>query len=168
MPSNRNGEAEIGNDGPGPEIQWQTRVARGKVLFAKDWVPNDPKSPGGDGLGPVYNETSCVACHGQGAPGGAGPGSKNVVLVTASLTGPDKARDLDQIHPGFRGGRSTVLHRYGTDPGYGSWRRRFYDSRPRATRQTLARIRSRRGSEGRSSKPQRVGGCATDRPASSR
>jgi RNA polymerase sigma factor (sigma-70 family) len=53
--------------------------ALGEVLFAKEWVPNDPMSHGGDGLGPVYNETSCMACHGQGAPGGAGPESKNVV-----------------------------------------------------------------------------------------
>ena len=115
-------------DGHGPQDKPETGAARGKVLFAKDWAPNDPRSHGGDGLGPVYNETSCVACHGQGAPGGAGPGNKNVVLVTASLTGPDKAKGLDQIHPGFRNGRSTVLHRYGTDPRYGSWRRRFYES----------------------------------------
>ena len=146
LPSNRDGEAEIGEEGPGPLDQRQTRVARGKVLFAKDWTPNDPDGPGGDGLGPVYNETSCVACHGQGAPGGAGPGNKNVVLVTASLTGPEKAKDLDRIHPGFRNGRSTVLHRYGTDPRYGSWRRRFYDSNrddsPNAGEDTVdARIR---------------------------
>ena len=67
-------------------------MARGEVLFAKEWVPNDPMSHGGDGLGPVYNETSCVACHGLGAPGGAGPESKNVVLVTASLTGPERGQ----------------------------------------------------------------------------
>ena len=146
LPSIRNGEAEIGKDVPGPLNRGQTRVARGKVLFARDWAPNDPSRPGGDGLGPVYNETSCVACHGQGAPGGAGPGNKNVVLVTASLTGPDKARDLDRIHPGFRNGRSIVLHRYGTDPRYGSWRRRFYDpgrdDSPNAGEDTVdARIR---------------------------
>jgi RNA polymerase sigma factor (sigma-70 family) len=128
FPPNRKGEAEIGEDRHGPRNKPETGAERGKVLFAKDWAPNDPRSRGGDGLGPVFNETSCVACHGQGAPGGAGPGNKNVVLVTASVTGPDKAKDLDQIHPGFRNGRSTVLHRYGTDPRYGSWRRRFYDS----------------------------------------
>ncbi len=130
FPSDRKGEAKIGEDGRSPQSKPVTRAARGKVLFAKDWAPNDPRSHGGDGLGPVYNETSCVACHGQGAPGGAGPGNKNVVLVTASLTSQDKAKDLDQIHPGFRSGRSTVLHRYGTDPRYGSWRRQFYDSGP--------------------------------------
>jgi hypothetical protein len=36
----------------------------GQELFTRDWEPNDPRCHGGDGLGPVYNETSCVACHG--------------------------------------------------------------------------------------------------------
>jgi RNA polymerase sigma factor (sigma-70 family) len=109
-------------------LRAEAERARGEVFFAKEWVPNDPRSHGGDGLGPVYNETSCVACHGQGAPGGAGPETKNVVLVTATANGQDVSKGRDQIHPGLRGGRSTVLHRYGTDPEYGSWRRRFYDS----------------------------------------
>jgi RNA polymerase sigma factor (sigma-70 family) len=104
--------------------------ARGAALFAKEWVPNDPKSHGGDGLGPVYNESSCVACHGLGAPGGAGPESKNVVLVTATPIDRNHAKGLEQIHPGFHGGRSAVLHRYGTDPEYGTWRRRFYEGGP--------------------------------------
>ncbi len=45
----------------------------GEELFEREWKPNDPRCHGGDGLGPMYNETSCVACHGQGSPGGAGP-----------------------------------------------------------------------------------------------
>ncbi len=102
--------------------------ARGQVLFAKEWVPNDPRSHSGDGLGPVYNETSCVACHGLGAPGGAGPESKNVVLITATPSGCGTPTGLDQIHPGFRGSKSAVLHRYGTEPEYASWRRRFFGS----------------------------------------
>ncbi len=61
--------------------------AQGEMLFAKEWVGGDPASHGGDGLGPLYNDTSCVACHGLGAPGGAGPESKNVVLVAASSNG---------------------------------------------------------------------------------
>src|SRR6516164_5497150 len=62
-------------------------VAVGSEIFNREWMPNDPRSHGGDGLGPVYNDTSCVACHGQGAPGGAGPETKNVVLVTATANG---------------------------------------------------------------------------------
>ena len=101
-------------------------VARGEVLFFKDWVANDPISPRGDGLGPVFNESSCVACHGLGAPGGAGPVNKNVVLLSATASGGGKLpKGLDDIHPGFRSTPSTVLHRYGTDPGYESWRASF-------------------------------------------
>lgn len=102
--------------------------ARGELLFAKEWVANDPMSRGGDGLGPVYNETSCMACHGLGAPGGAGPESKNVVLVSATAPNKEAAAALARIHPGFRDSRSLVLHRFGTDPMYRSWRKRFSES----------------------------------------
>lgn len=54
------------------------RVASGRVLFEHAWQPNDPLSGGGDGLGPVFNERSCVACHLQGGVGGGGPNTKNV------------------------------------------------------------------------------------------
>jgi RNA polymerase sigma factor (sigma-70 family) len=100
-------------------------VARGEALFAKEWVPNDPVCRAGDGLGPVYNDTSCVACHGLGAPGGAGPESKNVVLVTAVPNNCGRLDPLDQLLPGFRGSRSAVLHRFGTEPDYASWRTHF-------------------------------------------
>jgi CxxC motif-containing protein (DUF1111 family) len=53
------------------------RVASGRVLFEHDWQPGDALA-GGDGLGPVFNERSCVACHFQGGVGGGGPTSKNV------------------------------------------------------------------------------------------
>jgi RNA polymerase sigma factor (sigma-70 family) len=105
-----------------------TERAQGALLFAKEWMPNEPANHGGDGLGPVYNETSCVACHGLGGPGGAGPESKNVILMTAGSSGCGPSRPLDQIHPGFRGSRSAVLHRYGTDPEYERWRSRLLAS----------------------------------------
>ena len=44
----------------------------GLDLFTHEWQPNDPLCHGGDGLGPVYNQTSCVACHGQGGVGALG------------------------------------------------------------------------------------------------
>ncbi len=104
-------------------------VARGELLFMKEWVPGDPMSPDGDGLGPLFNETSCVGCHGLGAPGGAGPDGKNVVMITAlSADGRAVSRDLSRIHPGLRKARSTVLHRYGTDPAYALWRQRLYEN----------------------------------------
>ena len=63
-------------------------LAQGRELFHRNWLPDDPRSPDGDGLGPVFNETSCVACHNQGAPGGGGAASKNVELLTAFVSQP--------------------------------------------------------------------------------
>jgi CxxC motif-containing protein (DUF1111 family) len=61
-------------------------IAQGRELFIREWLPGDPGGHPGDGLGPMYNDTSCVACHNQGGVGGAGPASKNVDLVTAIVT----------------------------------------------------------------------------------
>lgn len=56
----------------------------GRKLFMREWTPNTARSPGeGDGLGPQFNESSCVGCHNQGGPGGAGPSAKNVQLISA-------------------------------------------------------------------------------------
>ena len=87
-------------------------------------MPGDPRSHGGDGLGPLYNETSCLGCHNLGSPGGAGPVGKNVEIVTlirSRLPGDVK---LDDYHPGFKKSPSVLLHRYGTDPEYRLWRLR--------------------------------------------
>jgi CxxC motif-containing protein (DUF1111 family) len=61
----------------------KTSVADGRAIFAREWIPGDQRSHGGDGLGPMFNESSCVACHNQGGVGGGGPASKNVDIVTA-------------------------------------------------------------------------------------
>lgn len=55
------------------------KIAAGKVLFEHDWTVNDPLCDQGDGLGPVFNATSCVACHSQGGVGGASGNERNVV-----------------------------------------------------------------------------------------
>jgi CxxC motif-containing protein (DUF1111 family) len=57
----------------------------GRELFLREWIANDPRSHGGDGLGPVFNDTSCVSCHNQGGVGGGGAEAKNVLVVTAFL-----------------------------------------------------------------------------------
>lgn len=54
----------------------------GRELFVRQWLPDDPRSVAGDGLGPVFNDTSCVGCHNQGGVGGAGPPSKNAQIVS--------------------------------------------------------------------------------------
>ena len=112
----------------------QDERLRGEALFAKEWAPALQGAHGGDGLGPVFNDTSCVACHGLGGPGGAGPESKNAVILSAT---PSNAKFYATIHPAFAKTSSVVLHRHGTEPAYASWRQRFYDydvrhERPRA------------------------------------
>ena len=49
----------------------------GLTLFEHEWKPGDPLAKG-DGLGPVFNERSCVACHFQGGVGGGGDTKQNV------------------------------------------------------------------------------------------
>jgi len=127
-------------------------VAVGYEIFNREWMPNDPRGHGGDGLGPVYNDSSCIACHNSGGSGGAGPVSKNIDILSASrnLGVPVPAQmpptvvrgkkqsnvaenvpaiaqsssldALDPIHPGFRTARNVVLHKFGTDPNYDAWR----------------------------------------------
>jgi CxxC motif-containing protein (DUF1111 family) len=62
-------------------------IARGRELFVREWVPGDRRSHGGDGLGPVFNERSCLGCHHQG-PSGAGGGSAgaNIEIITPEST----------------------------------------------------------------------------------
>jgi CxxC motif-containing protein (DUF1111 family) len=71
----------------------------GLTLFEHEWTPGDPLA-GGDGLGPVFNERSCVACHSQGGVGGGGDVRHNVASF--------------EVHPGpgrpeVNGG---VIHRF--------------------------------------------------------
>lgn len=122
-------------------------VALGYEIFNREWLPNDARGHGGDGLGPVYNDSSCIACHNAGGSGGAGSTSKNIDILSASRTlgapmpvPPQQATNagqnapvvaqpspldaLDPIHPGFRTARNVVLHKFGTDPNYDAWRNR--------------------------------------------
>src|SRR4051812_39421088 len=59
-------------------------VAQGYEIFNREWMPNDPRAHGGDGLGPVFNDSSCIACHNAGGGGGGGPVSKNIDILSAS------------------------------------------------------------------------------------
>jgi len=106
-----------------------SQVEVGRQLFEHKWIANDPLTPGGDGLGPLHNADSCVACHHLGVTGGAGAGEHDVELMT--LVASMKKRTALQakagkLHPAFAPGNdaaSTVmLHKFGTDPGYERWR----------------------------------------------
>ncbi len=78
----------------------------GEVLFKHDWKPKDALSPEGDGLGPVFNARSCVACHNQGAPGGAGGLEHNVTTFTVR-----KRDEMRQgvVHAASVGSRAETL-----------------------------------------------------------
>jgi len=96
-------------------------VYEGKALFEKSWEPGQPSPTGGDGLGPLYNETSCVGCHQQGGTGGGGDNTHNVQMVTVvagsvqSLNGAKLFQgELEDLHPGFRNRASVVLHQHAT------------------------------------------------------
>jgi CxxC motif-containing protein (DUF1111 family) len=88
-------------------------------------------SHNGDGLGPVFNEASCVACHNQGGSGGGGSLRRNVELVTPLPNEPPKADDgmalrklteAVKVQSGLRTLTSSLLHKFGTSPGYQEWR----------------------------------------------
>jgi CxxC motif-containing protein (DUF1111 family) len=95
----------------------------GKELFEKSWEPGKPSPMGGDGLGPLYNETSCVGCHNLGGTGGGGSNERNVVMLTAvassarSIDGATLFQgEMEDLHPGFRNRASVMLHRHATTP----------------------------------------------------
>jgi CxxC motif-containing protein (DUF1111 family) len=96
-------------------------VFEGKQLFEKMWEPDEPSPLGGDGLGPLYNEQSCVACHNQGGPGGGGPKEVNVNLIAAVTTTARAIQDdstyhgpIENLHGAFHDGASIVVHRHAT------------------------------------------------------
>jgi CxxC motif-containing protein (DUF1111 family) len=80
-------------------------VTAGRVLFAHEWQPHDPLCPGGDGLGPVYNATSCAACHRQGGLGGAGGLEHNVTTFA-----------IERLAGGQR--REGVIHAHAVSPAH--------------------------------------------------
>src|SRR5262249_29420702 len=63
--------------GPQPVNPESARL--GGVLFTHRWSEQDPLAKG-DGLGPVYNATSCEECHSQGGVGGSGAPGRNVTV----------------------------------------------------------------------------------------
>jgi hypothetical protein len=125
-------------------------LAEGKELFTHEWVHGDRLSHAGDGLGPVFNAQSCVACHKQGGVGGAGSREDNASFVTVFvekrytfLTGvpltellPDSPkRDVDratfrippqdklaEIHPSLLTQGSFPYHRFGAGPDFAKWK----------------------------------------------
>src|SRR5216683_3092487 len=74
-------------------------IARaGQTLFLHEWTPRDPLAAGGDGLGPVFNATSCVACHHQGGAGGGGGLEHNVTMFTIRAARPGEKPRQGVVH----------------------------------------------------------------------
>lgn len=71
--------------------------AEGRDLFLHEWEANDPLAKG-DGLGPVFNAKSCVACHFQGGVGGGGPNSHNVTAFAILPTIRDRKMQQGVVH----------------------------------------------------------------------
>jgi CxxC motif-containing protein (DUF1111 family) len=69
-------------------------VQAGQTLFVHQWKANDPLAGGGDGLGPVCNADSCLACHNQGGPGGGGDLRHNVTTFVYTSDGSAFARGM--------------------------------------------------------------------------
>jgi CxxC motif-containing protein (DUF1111 family) len=193
----RPGASILPEDRPGPEPGFPAAGAAdppagdshslGRELFARTWRPDDPRCHGGDGLGPVYNATSCVDCHSQGGPGGGGPADRNVELTTgigymvfvgdASVIvdnhgngwggGFDQTADradMAKVHPGFRDATTAVLHRFGVDPDYSGWRSTFLSrcrTTPRVTRASISAPHVPKASTSRSGHRQRTVSAAS-------
>jgi hypothetical protein len=102
----------------------------GRNLFNRRWEVNDPLCPNGDGLGPCFNEVSCVACHHLAGAGGAGENEHNVDLLSVLrppqdlLATANRSRTTPlRLHPDFLARKSTaVLHRFGTGSDYEFYR----------------------------------------------
>lgn len=103
----------------------------GKEVFLRDWSKHTVKNAdqtGADGLGPLFNAVSCVACHAQGGIGGGGNNEHNVRLLTLTIASVPQEQatqrvninDLRKspIHPGLKSTSSVVLHRFSVHEQY--------------------------------------------------
>lgn len=85
----------------GPWASAATKEA-GRELFEHEWTANDPLAHG-DGLGPVFNAKSCVACHFQGGVGGGGDVNHNIHNYEVVPTNRDLQMHAGTVHAGTTG-----------------------------------------------------------------
>jgi CxxC motif-containing protein (DUF1111 family) len=91
-----------------PPVVDDQMARAGETLFKHEWQAHDALSPSGDGLGPVYNATSCLACHNQGGPGGAGGLEHNVTTFTATAARPGAQTRIGVVHAYALGAPETL------------------------------------------------------------
>jgi CxxC motif-containing protein (DUF1111 family) len=83
---------------PRPQVLDAVAARAGQKLFMHEWTPRDPLAGGGDGLGPVFNATSCVACHNQGGVGGGGGLNHNVTTFMVRAERPGEKPRQGVVH----------------------------------------------------------------------
>jgi len=71
-------ELELGDPLPGLTAEELAAFARGKELFAKRFKPSE-------GLGPVYNATSCSSCHSKPVMGGGADLYRNFYVAAIGI-----------------------------------------------------------------------------------
>lgn len=106
----------------------------GRELFVHAWTAGDPLAGGGNGLGPLFNDTSCAGCHAQGGVGGAGGPDANVTLL------PDGVVPARSVAPGWDAVRRARLEPPATHPAFecGLAARQFFLRFEETGRQTPA------------------------------
>jgi CxxC motif-containing protein (DUF1111 family) len=72
-----------------PKLHFDEQTSQaGRELFLHEWTPGDSLAANGDGLGPVFNANSCVACHRQAGAGRPERGAAVRLRITSrSLRG---------------------------------------------------------------------------------
>jgi len=130
-------------------------TSAGRQLFDREWQQNDPVSGRGDGLGPMFNARSCVACHNQGGSGGGGAAEHNVHLLTVTELGFSSSNQLpsrtvlEWLHPGFRVANSVTIHTHGSSPDYTRYRGKLLGTSGKGTAKIRGVALSRTQAEGR-------------------
>ncbi|MEM1068759.1 MAG: di-heme oxidoredictase family protein [Planctomycetota bacterium] len=97
----------------------QPDIVLGRALFERDWPVKDPRF-GGDGLGPLFNGQSCVACHNQGGVGGGGEaefnantvGIESIQIKGAGIDDDVIAKMVGAFHPAFVQSNGTVINTF--------------------------------------------------------
>jgi CxxC motif-containing protein (DUF1111 family) len=101
----------------------------GRDLFFHEWTPGDKLAAQGDGLGPVFNASSCVACHEQAGAGGSGSLEHNVTVFTrAPRAGAGAARG--------------VIHQFATDAASQETLQNVSAQFPKKSRPTLSDLQA--------------------------
>ncbi len=122
--------AEMAWPDSGPRHAAPQAVAAGRDLFNHEWTVNDPLS-GGDGVGPVFNANSCLACHNQGGGGGGGPVERNVTVYGLASGANRQDRPVPSVG---------VIHSNAIDPKFQETLNMAHPGLPRQKTMPLAQL----------------------------